>query len=86
MPALKEKLPPPKDGPPITEPKNRKPSENEIDIDDAMIKEPPEEDVEDNDPPKAQLGRSHIARTGGTAREMWKLMQGEIREQAQGAV
>lgn len=34
----------------------------------------------------AKLGRSHIARTGGTAREMWKLMQGEMREQAQGAV
>jgi hypothetical protein len=53
MPAPKEKLPPRKDGPPVTEPKNRKPSEDEIDIDDAMIKEPPEEDVEDNDPQKA---------------------------------
>jgi integrase len=34
----------------------------------------------------AKLGRSHIARTSSTAREIWKLMQGEMREQAQGAV
>jgi hypothetical protein len=53
MRAPEEKLPPPKDGPPVTEPKNRKPNENEIDIDDAMIEEPPEEDVESNDPKKA---------------------------------
>ena len=49
MPAPKEKLPPPRDGPPVTEPQNRKPNEHEVDIDDAMIEEPPEEDVENND-------------------------------------
>jgi integrase len=32
----------------------------------------------------AKLARSHIARTGSTAREMWKLMEGERREQVQG--
>jgi hypothetical protein len=53
MPTPREKLPPTKDGPPVTEPKNRKPNENEVDIDDAMIEEPPEEDVENNDPQKA---------------------------------
>ena len=25
----------------------------------------------------AKLGRNHIAKTGNTAREMWKLMEGE---------
>ena len=33
----------------------------------------------------AKLGRSHIAKTGSTAREMWRLMEGEKREQAQGS-
>ena len=32
----------------------------------------------------AKLARSHIARTGSTAREMWKLMQEGMRKQAQG--
>ena len=32
----------------------------------------------------AKLARSHIAKTGSTAREMWKLMEGERREQVQG--
>jgi hypothetical protein len=53
MPTPKDNLPPTKDGPPVTEPKNWKPNENEIDIDDAMIEEPPEEDVENTDPQKA---------------------------------
>jgi integrase len=34
----------------------------------------------------AKLAKKHIARTGNTAREMWKLMEGENREQAQGAI
>jgi hypothetical protein len=29
----------------------------------------------------AKLGRAHIARTGDTAREMWKLMSGRKKEQ-----
>jgi hypothetical protein len=32
----------------------------------------------------AKLAKTHIARTGGTTREMWKLMEGAMREQAQG--
>jgi len=32
----------------------------------------------------AELGRSHIAKTGSTAREMWKLMEGERRERFKG--
>jgi integrase len=32
----------------------------------------------------AKLAKSHIAKTGSTAREMWKLMEGEKREQLQG--
>jgi len=32
----------------------------------------------------AKLARSHIAKTGSTAREMWRLMEREEREQAQG--
>ena len=32
----------------------------------------------------AKLAKSHIAKTGSTAREMWKLMEGEMREQASG--
>ncbi len=32
----------------------------------------------------AKLARSHIAKTGSTAREMWKLMEGERREQGSG--
>jgi integrase len=32
----------------------------------------------------AKLAKSHIARTGSTAREMWRLMEGEQREQSQG--
>jgi integrase len=35
----------------------------------------------------AKLARRHIAKTGSTAREMWRLMQeGEVREQGQGAL
>jgi integrase len=34
----------------------------------------------------AKLGKKHIARTGSTAREMWRLMVGENREQALGTV
>jgi len=35
----------------------------------------------------AKLARRHIAKTGSTAREMWRLMQpGEAREQLEGAV
>jgi integrase len=34
----------------------------------------------------AKLARSHIAKTGSTAREMWKLMEGTKREQLQGTV
>ncbi len=34
----------------------------------------------------AKLAKKHIARTGNTAREMWKLMQEENREQIAGAV
>ena len=34
----------------------------------------------------AKLAKSHIARTGSTAREMWKLMEGVLRKQASGAV
>jgi integrase len=34
----------------------------------------------------AKLAKSHIARTGSTAREIWKLMDGERREQTQGTV
>jgi len=32
----------------------------------------------------AKLARSHIAKTGSTAREMWRLMEGERQEQARG--
>jgi hypothetical protein len=31
----------------------------------------------------AKLAQSHIAKTGSTAREMWRPMEGERREQAQ---
>ena len=31
----------------------------------------------------AKLGKLHIAKTGSTAREMWKLMEGEKRDLAQ---
>ena len=34
----------------------------------------------------AKLGKRHIARTGNTAREMWKLMEGDFREQTVGTV
>jgi hypothetical protein len=35
----------------------------------------------------AKLERRHIAKTGSTAREMWRLMRpGEAREQLEGAV
>ncbi len=34
----------------------------------------------------AKLAKSHIARTGSTAREMWKLMEGVLRKQASGTV
>jgi integrase len=34
----------------------------------------------------AKLGKKHIASTGSTAREMWKMMELERREQIQGAV
>jgi integrase len=34
----------------------------------------------------AKLAKQHIARTGSTAREMWRLMEGKRREQAQGTV
>jgi len=34
----------------------------------------------------AKLGKEHIASTGSTAREMWKMMEPERREQIQGAV
>jgi site-specific recombinase XerD len=30
----------------------------------------------------AKLAKRHIAKTGNTAREMWRLMEGEKREQA----
>jgi hypothetical protein len=32
----------------------------------------------------AKLAKQHIARTGNTAREMWKLMEGNFGEQAVG--
>jgi hypothetical protein len=32
----------------------------------------------------AKLGKGHMTRTGGTARKMWDLMQGDLRKQAQG--
>jgi hypothetical protein len=32
----------------------------------------------------AKLARSHIARTDGTARQMWQLMEGKQREQLRG--
>jgi hypothetical protein len=32
----------------------------------------------------AKLAKSHITKTGNTAREMWKLVEGERREQIQG--
>jgi integrase len=32
----------------------------------------------------AKLGNNHIARTGSTAREMWNLMEGDLREQTKG--
>jgi integrase len=32
----------------------------------------------------AKLGEAHIAKTGSTAREMWRLMEGDKREQAKG--
>ena len=34
----------------------------------------------------AKLAKSHIARTGSTAREMWKLMEGVLRKQASGTI
>ncbi|MGO9261440.1 MAG: tyrosine-type recombinase/integrase [Bryobacteraceae bacterium] len=34
----------------------------------------------------AKLAKSHIARTGSTAREIWRLMEGEKREPTQGIV
>ena len=34
----------------------------------------------------AKLAKSHIAKTGSTAREMWRLMEGGMRMQAQGSV
>jgi integrase len=34
----------------------------------------------------AKLGKKHIARTGSTAREMWRIMEPERREQIAGAV
>ena len=34
----------------------------------------------------AKPGKKHIARTGSTAREMWKMMEPGRREQTQGAV
>jgi len=34
----------------------------------------------------AMRAKSHMAKTGSTAREMWKLMEGKKREQTQGAV
>ena len=34
----------------------------------------------------AKLAKQHIARTGNTAREIWKLMEGNFREQAVGTV
>ena len=34
----------------------------------------------------AKLGKKHIARTGSTAREMWRMMEPERREQIEGAV
>jgi integrase len=34
----------------------------------------------------AKLAKSHIARTGSTAREMWRLMEGVLRKQASGSV
>jgi hypothetical protein len=34
----------------------------------------------------AKLGKKYIASTGSTAREMWKMMEPERREQIQGAV
>lgn len=34
----------------------------------------------------AKLGKEHIARTGSTAREMWRMMEPERREQIEGAV
>jgi integrase len=32
----------------------------------------------------AKLARSHIAKTGGTAREMWRMLEGETRNQVKG--
>jgi integrase len=32
----------------------------------------------------AKLGKGHMTRTGGTARKMWDLMQGDLRKQASG--
>jgi integrase len=32
----------------------------------------------------AKLGKVHLARTGGTARKMWDLMQGDLRKQTSG--
>ena len=32
----------------------------------------------------AKLAKKHIAKTGSTAREMWRLMEGEQQEQARG--
>ena len=34
----------------------------------------------------AKLGKKHIARTGNTAREMWRLIEGKNREQALGTI
>ncbi len=32
----------------------------------------------------AKLGKDHIAKTGGTAREMWRMMEGNLRKQSSG--
>jgi hypothetical protein len=34
----------------------------------------------------AKLAKSHLAKTGSTAREMWRLMEGEEREQLRGTL
>jgi hypothetical protein len=33
-----------------------------------------------------KLAKSHLAKTGSTAREMWRLMEGERREQIAGTI
>ncbi len=32
----------------------------------------------------ANLGKNHIAKTGSTAREMWRMMEGNLRKQSSG--